>query len=410
MKKLVLITVLCLFTLQCEQGWIKNILVPPVEGCTDSSSCNYNADAEDDDSCWFPSEGCECSNGEEAVVDNCGTCDNDISNDCTQDCMDTWGGDVFDSDNNGICDGLQGSVADIDGNIYNTVKIGNQEWMAANLKSTHYQNGEEIPEVTDASLWVSNTDGAYCNYDNDYTNVEIHGRLYNGYAAMNNICPIGWNLPSDEEWQELEVYLGMHPDAAGMNGWERGENENIAGMLKEAGDEHWLSPNVGANNSSGFTAIPGGWRMNDDGEFKNLNVDNNLWTSTESENNSSKAYFRTLGYDGKGVYRSYFSKNMGFSVRCFKTTQPTVNIIFPLADTEISGTVIIKVSIVNIEDISIVVFFRDNVIIYSDTEFPFEYEWDTTNVDNGNYTIQVKAYDTSDNLTISQPIILTVQN
>ena len=321
MKKLILITILCLFTLQCEQGWIKDILAPTVEWCTDSTACNYNSGAtEDDDSCWFPDEGCECSNGEGAVVDNCGTCDNDISNDCTQDCMDTWGGDVFDSDNNGICDGLQGSVADIDGNIYKTVKIGNQEWMADNLKVARYQNGENISEVSDANAWTATSNGAYSNYDNDDTYVAIYGRLYNWYAAVNDICPAEWHLPSDDEWKELEMYLGMSSVQADESAtWDRGETENIGGMLKEQGNEHWLTPNVGANNSSGFTAMPGGIRMDDDGAFLWLGWDNTLWTSTEKNNGS--AWYRSIGYDGKGVWRASYKNNAGFSVRCIKYSQ-----------------------------------------------------------------------------------------
>lgn len=150
-------------------------------------------------------------------------------------------------------------VIDIDGNVYQIVTIGTQVWMAENLKVTHYRNGDVIPNVTDGPTWAGLTTGAYCEYDNNVASVATYGRLYNWYAAVDtrNIAPDGWHVPSDEEWKQLETYLGMsqaEADAIGLRGSDEG------GMLKETGTSHWDSPNTGATNESGFTALPGGHR------------------------------------------------------------------------------------------------------------------------------------------------------
>ncbi len=219
-----------------------------------------------------------------------------------------------------------GSVTDYDGNIYPTVLIGSQTWMAENLKTTRYADGSTIPLVEDTSAWnaLTTTDKAYSWYDNSTSNRDTYGGLYTWAAAMNGagssssnpsgiqgVCPSGWHLPSDEEWKELEMYLGMSQAEADDIGW-RGSDEG--GKLKEAGTTHWYDPNIGATNESGFTALPGGLRY-DGGSFINLGYYADFWTATEDA--ASYAWYRGLSYDGADVLRlNYYYKNYGFSVRC----------------------------------------------------------------------------------------------
>ncbi len=195
-------------------------------------------------------------------------------------------------------------VTDIDGNIYNTVIIGSQVWMAENLRTTHYRNGDSIPNVTDNSKWSKLKSGAYCNYNNDINISKTYGKLYNWYAVNDkrNLAPAGWHVPTDSEWTILSTYLG---------------GENIAGAkLKEIGTTHWNSPNVGADNSSGFLALPGGGRYLD-GRFLDFGTSGNWWTATASV--SPQAWYRYLHCDYTRITRDdYGSWNVGNSIRCVK--------------------------------------------------------------------------------------------
>jgi len=206
------------------------------------------------------------------------------------------------------------TVTDIDGNVYQTVSIGAQVWMAENLKVTHYRNGEAIPNVTVSAAWVGLTSGAYCEYDNDANNVAAYGRLYNWYtvADSRNIAPAGWHLASDAEWKQLEMYLGMSQAEADQAGW-RGTDEG--GKLKEAGTTHWLSPNTDATNESGFSGLPGGYRYLG-GQYYDVGSHAVFWSSTEAS--SGFAWCRNLGYAFSGVHRYDGGKDDGFSVRCVK--------------------------------------------------------------------------------------------
>ena len=207
------------------------------------------------------------------------------------------------------------TLTDIDGNAYQTIKIGNQWWMAENLKVTHYRNAEAILNVTDDSEWSNLSTGAYCNYDNDVNNAATYGSLYNWHAVNDsrNIAPEGWHVPSDEEWKELEMHLGMSQSEADSTGW-RGTNEG--GKLKETGTEHWNSSNIGATNESGFTALPGGYRYIF-GNFNNSIGDiAGFWSSTESS--SGYVWNRYLMASSSGVSRNYSQEQHGFSVRCVR--------------------------------------------------------------------------------------------
>jgi uncharacterized protein (TIGR02145 family) len=213
-----------------------------------------------------------------------------------------------------VKDAEENTVTDIDGNVYETVTIGNQVWMAENLKVTHYCNGDALPNVTVDATWQGLTIGAYCEYNNDINNVATYGRLYNGYAVADsrNIAPTGWHVPSDAEWKQLEMYLGMSQSEADDLA-VRGTTEG--GKMKEAGTTHWLNPNAGATNESGFSALPGGGRIYY-GRYYNIAGYAVFWTSTANAGNF--AWYRLLSYSHSGVYRHDDGKRAGNSVRCVK--------------------------------------------------------------------------------------------
>jgi len=202
-------------------------------------------------------------------------------------------------------------VIDIDGNVYNVATIGNQTWMTENLKTTKYADGRPINKVKTSSEWGNlgnnNTDKAYCFYDNN-KNSE-YGALYTWAAATNGVpytfeevqgvCPDGWHLPNDEEWNELAEYLGY--DVAG-------------GKIKETGTSHWEEPNDGATNSTGFTALPGGFRK-DNGEFEELNRLAFWWTSQE-ETPPDYAYTWYVNNSATSIMNKSEVKSMGLSIRC----------------------------------------------------------------------------------------------
>ena len=150
------------------------------------------------------------------------------------------------------------TVTDIDGNVYNTVTIGTQTWMKENLKTTKLNDGSDITQISDNSIWGFYTSKAYCWYNNDkITYKDTYGAIYNlSTVATRKLCPIGWHVPSDNEWSILAKNLG---------------GANVAGAkLKESGTLHWTAPNSEATNGSGFTALPGGYRINNYGTFDDL--------------------------------------------------------------------------------------------------------------------------------------------
>ena len=199
-----------------------------------------------------------------------------------------------------------GTVTDIDGNIYKTV-IGNQVWMAENLKTTHYNDGSSIPNITDNTEWTKLRNGAYCWYDNNIAYKSIYGALYNWYAVdTRKLAPTGWHLPTDTEWAKLTKYLGGR-DIAG-------------GELKEYGTSHWNSPNTGATNATGFSALPGGYRSYYNGSYDGLGTTGYWWTATENNPQDESAYGRGLYYGSIDVSRgnNWHYKPEGNSVRCIK--------------------------------------------------------------------------------------------
>lgn len=184
-----------------------------------------------------------------------------------------------------------------------SVTICNQVWMQKNLDVSTYRNGDPIPQVTDATAWSNLTTGAWCYYNNGPANNAVYGKLYNWYAVNDarGLAPTGWHIPSDAEWTTLSTCLGGDVVAGGK--------------MKEVGLTHWLSPNTGADNSSGFAGLPGGNREIN-GTFNFLGSNGYFWSSTELP--TSYAWYRSLNYINGSLNRSNYNKVFGLSVRCLR--------------------------------------------------------------------------------------------
>ena len=208
-------------------------------------------------------------------------------------------------------------LADIDENVYEVVEIGEQVWMAENLRTSRYQNGDAIPEVSSGADWATLTIGAWVYYNNDSSYDNVYGKLYNGYAVLDdrNICPAGWRVPIDDDWKALELTAGLPEEEADSTG-ARGGVENTGGMLKDDSTGLWSPPNTGANNETGFTALPGASR-NSLGLFDMIEGNAGVWWST-SQTDDDNAYSRKLRYDSSAVFREISDLNAGYSVRCVK--------------------------------------------------------------------------------------------
>ena len=200
------------------------------------------------------------------------------------------------------------NITDVEGNSYKTVYIGTQQWMAENLKTSKYNDGSSIPNVTDNNEWSNLSTGAWCNYENSDSLGRIYGKLYNWYAfsatsnGNKNVCPSGWHAPTDSEWTVLTDYLG---------------GVNVAGgKLKDIGTKNWSNPNASATNSSLFSAIPGGNRVFN-GNYEAIFYYGFWWSSTD--NDTDVAWLRNLNYShGGGANINNYRKTHGLSVRCLK--------------------------------------------------------------------------------------------
>ena len=192
------------------------------------------------------------------------------------------------------------NLTDNDWNSYDVVKIGNQFWMAENLKTTKFNDGSVIPAISDYEQWSSLLSPGYCLYNNQPGKYKIkYGVLYNGYTvSTGKLCPVGWHIPSMEEWSTLINFCGL---------------KLAGGNLKEK--ENWMSPNTGATNKTGFSALPGGSRGNL-GSFMDAGIRGHWWSSTENDNND--VWNGTMSYSGTSVTGSSDHKRSGLSVRCVK--------------------------------------------------------------------------------------------
>ena len=334
----------CGVCISVESGLIENYLMDCAGICAGISELD-NCGVCDDDVSNDCLEDCANVWGGTATLDECGNCDNDPTNDCIQDCHGEWGGEAFlddcgvcsggstghdansDQDCNGDCFGYAfinacdycvggttglpdeycDPVTDIDGNEYETIVIGDQVWMAKNLKVTHYGNGDEIPTGFTNSEWSQLNDtemGAFAIYNDDPANAEIYGNLYNWYSVNDSrgVCPEGFHIPSDEEWTILAGFLG------GSAGSQLAGNADLwnSGVLVD-------NPAFG---TSGFLALPGGDRTGHIGNYNHMGYNGYFWSSTAG--NSSHAWNRVLDYYNSEVYRNDDYLRYGFSIRCLE--------------------------------------------------------------------------------------------
>jgi uncharacterized protein (TIGR02145 family) len=201
-----------------------------------------------------------------------------------------------------------GTMFDQEGRPYKTIIIGTQEWMAENLDTKIYQNGDLIETNLSNVSWSNTTSGSWAYYSDNTHNSCPYGRLYNWNACIDSrgLCPVGWHIPSDAEWTTLTNYLGGIAVAGG-------KLKSTATLNNNNG--YWMSPNTAASNSSGFSALPGAYR-NLGGSFAGLGSSGSWWTS--SSFNTLNAMFRKIDNGSAGIIRNNVSKKYGFSVRCLK--------------------------------------------------------------------------------------------
>ncbi len=187
---------------------------------------------------------------------------------------------------------------------YESVTIDNRQWMVKNLDVVTYRNGDPIEMIADSLQWVNTGTGAYCSYNNDSSLTRTYGLLYNWHAVNDSreLAPKGWHIATNSEWQALINHLGGVDEAGGK--------------LKEAGLAHWVAPNAGADNSSGYTALPGGFRSETDGTFTGLGGYVAWWLNESSS--STHAYSASLSTITGKAYTSENTRNFGAYIRCVK--------------------------------------------------------------------------------------------
>jgi|GEM_PF-746624 uncharacterized protein (TIGR02145 family) len=287
---------------------------PIVAGCTNPQACNYNnAATQNDNTCLYPNSSCDDGNVNtynDVFSVNCECIGTPVNSSglgsqllptvstCANQMISVSG-----------CGG-QNSLS-YDGKVYDLVEIGGQCWFADNLATDQYADGSLIVTGINSNSWFNASYGAYVIYNDLPINDQNYGKLYNWYATVDSrgLCPTGWHVPTDCEWMYLENSLGMSATVLSNTG-NRGTSEG--GSLKST--SFWMSPNVGATNSSGFTAVPGGLRTNY-GTYAGLNNYAYIWSSTASGTN---AIVRVLTDSDASIGRMIDYPQMGFSVRCLK--------------------------------------------------------------------------------------------
>lgn len=219
-------------------------------------------------------------------------------------------------------------VIDIDGNVYGTIEINGWLWMAENLKVTRYNDGSDIPKLSDNYLWSTTNSGAYSIYSHELIDginseeevMEMQGGLYNYYAVVDErgLCPSGWRLPTDQEWKDLELFMGMDENEVHLQGW-RGTDQG--GRLKSVRTEpqphpRWNAPNLLAQDLYGYNAIPSKYRGSDGVYGSPFGRGAGWWSSTANSSNS--AWYRSVMFDKGKMSRFVAYKNYGFAIRCIQ--------------------------------------------------------------------------------------------
>jgi uncharacterized protein (TIGR02145 family) len=273
-------------------------------GCTDNLACNFDSNALiENGSCYY-------------VGDACDDASNSTINDVwTDDCQCVGETGAAESAHSCGAQGVHnpnlsyGQVTDQAGNNYKTIIIGTQEWMAENLNTAVYRNGDLIPSNLSNLEWSNTSAGAWASPDNSLTVACPFGKLYNWYTCVDSrqLCPVGWRLPSYNDVTILSLFLGG-TEIAGGKMKSTGSQDNASWL--------WASPNAGASNISGFSALPGGQR-NNDGAFEYLGYFGNWWTSTVTDNFNASFIWMTYEDDNLRP-NTYGMKNRGFSVRCIR--------------------------------------------------------------------------------------------
>jgi uncharacterized protein (TIGR02145 family) len=277
-----------------------------ISGCTNNTACNYNSTAtQDDGSCHYIGSPCNDGNSntfDDVYNESC-VCEGSTGNvGSTHTCGTP---NIHNPDLN------YGTMTDQEGSTYKTIVIGTQEWMAENLNTSIYRNGDAIPTGLSNAEWentINTEQGAWDYYNNDASYSCPYGKLYNWYTCVDarQLCPVGWHVPTDAEWTVLIDYLGGETIAGG-------KMKTIGNI--EAGTGLWYSPNAEATNSSGFSGTPGGSRFYD-GTYNEIGYAGLWWGS--SENGPISAWNRAMINSQAGAFRFNYGKQDGYPVRCLR--------------------------------------------------------------------------------------------
>lgn len=275
------------------------------------------------------------------------------------------------------------TVTDIDGNVYGTVVLGSQEWMTSNLKSLHFSNGDVIPHNFSPSAWSGlNQSSGADYYNNDPVAGATYGVLYNWAAAsnINNVCPTGWHVPSNQEWTTLINFAGGSATAGGL--------------LKERDTAHWSYPNFNATNFTGFTALPGGLRHNTGG-YQYLTDYGYWWTSSQGTANPNFAYNVKMSYADEVVLQYESNQRGGFAIRCLKNANSGMielksDLGMSLQPNPANNEVTLLTSNFEMQGAVIRLYSLSGILVLNDSMSGTTKTLDVSNLPSGSYVVTVE--------------------